>query len=71
MGDVKKSHAALKGILKLYTDEKWTTWYRHVDLATFIHNTSYQSSIGCTPSSLFHGRDPITPKLIYAFEAMH
>ena len=45
--------------MKLNTDEKWTTWYKYVELATFIHNISYHSSIGCTPSSLFHGREPI------------
>ena len=61
IGVVERSHAALKRILKLNTDEKWTTWYRYVDLATFIHNTSYHSSIGCTRSSLFHGREPIKP----------
>ena len=27
-------------------------------LATFIHNKSYYTSIGCCPSTLFHGRDP-------------
>ena len=61
IGVVERSNAALKRILKLNTDEKWTTWYRYVDLATFIHNTSYRSSIGCTPSSLFHGREPNKP----------
>ena len=60
IGVVKRS-PALKRILKLNTDRKWTTWYKYVDLATFIHNTSYHSSIGCTPSSLFHGREPIKP----------
>ena len=30
-----------------------------VILATFIHNTSYYSSIGCSPSAIFHGREPI------------
>ena len=61
IGVAERSHSALKRILKLNTDEKWTTWYKYVDLATFIHNTSYHSSIGCTPSSLFHGREPIEP----------
>ena len=61
IGVVDKSHSALKWILKLNTDEKWTTWYKNVDIATFIHNTSYHSSIGCTPSSLFHGREPNKP----------
>ena len=61
IGVVERSHAALKRVLKLNTDEKWTTWYRYVELATFIHNTSYLSSIGCTPTSLFQGREPIKP----------
>ena len=58
IGVVELSHAAFKQILKLNTDETWTTWSRYVDLATFILKTSYRSSIGCTPSSLFHGREP-------------
>ena len=61
IGVVERYHSALKRILTLNTDEKWTTWYKYVDLATFIHNTSYHSSIGCTPSSLFHGQEPIKP----------
>ena len=61
IGVVERSHFALKRILKLNTDEKWKTWYKYVDLATFIHNTSYHSSIGCTPSSLFLGREPNKP----------
>ena len=61
LGVAERSHSALKRILNLNTDEKWTTWYKYVDLATFIHNTSYHSSIGSTPSSIFHGREPIKP----------
>ena len=60
IGVVERSHAALKRFLKHNTDEKWRTWYRDVDLASFIHNT-YHSSIGRTPSSFFHGREPIKP----------
>ena len=61
MGVVEGSHAALKRILKHNTGEKWTTCYRYVDSAIFIHNKSYHSSIGCTPSSLFHSREPNKP----------
>ena len=61
IGVVERSHAALKRILKLNTDENWNTWYRYFDLATFIHNTSCHSSIRCAPNSLFHGREPIKP----------
>ena len=61
IGVFERSHAAFKRILKLNTDEKWTTGYRYVDLATFNHNTSYHSSIGCTLTSFFHGREQIKP----------
>ena len=59
VGVVERSHAALKRILKLNTDEQWSKWHLYVPLATFIHNTSYYSSIGCTPTAIFHGREPI------------
>ena len=61
IGLVERSHAALERIPKLNTNEQWSDWYRYVDLATFIHNTSYYSSIGCTPSLIFHGRQPTKP----------
>ena len=61
IGVVERSHSALYRILKLNTDKKWTTLYKYVDLATFIHNTSYHSSIRCTPSSVFDGREPNKP----------
>ena len=61
IGVVERPHSPLKRVLKVNTDEKWNTWYRYVDFATFLHNTWYHSSIRCTPSSLFHGREPIKP----------
>ena len=61
IGVVERAHAALKRILKLNTDQQWNDWYKYVDLACFIHNTSYHASIGCTPSLLFHGREPLKP----------
>ena len=47
--------------MKLNTNEQWSDWHKYVPLATFIHNTSYSSSIGCCPSSIFHGREPTKP----------
>ena len=61
IGVVERAHGALKRILKLNTNEQWTNWFRYVPLATYIHNTSFYSSIGCTPSSIFHGREPTKP----------
>ena len=61
VGVVERSHSALKRILKLNTNEQWKDWFKFVQLATFIHNTSYHSAIGCSPTVLLHGREPIKP----------
>ena len=61
IGLVERSHGALKRILKLNTHAQWTDGHRYVPLGTFIHNTSYYSSIGCCPSTIFHGREPTKP----------
>ena len=61
VGVVERSHGALKRILKLNTNEQWSNWHKYVPLAVFIHNTSYYSSIGCSPTAIFYGREPIKP----------
>ena len=61
IGNVERCHAPLKRILKLNTDSQWNDWHKYVPLAVFIHNTSYHSTIGCCPTVLFHGREPIKP----------
>ena len=61
VGLVERAHGALKRILKLNTNQQWSNWHKYVPLAAYIHNTSYYSSIGCTPTSIFHGREPIKP----------
>ena len=61
VGVVERSHSALKRILKLNTNERWNDWFLYVQLATFMHNMSYHSAIGSSPTVLFHGREPITP----------
>ena len=61
VGVVERSHSALKRILKLNTTEQWNDWYKYVQLAAFIHNTSYHFAIGTSPTTLFHGRKPLKP----------
>ena len=61
IGLVERSHGPLKRILRLNTNEHCPDWLKYVRLAAFIHNTSYSSSIGCCPSSIFHGREPTKP----------
>ena len=61
IGVVERSHAALARILKLNSNQAFTNWHKYVPLAAFIHNTSYHTSIGCSPTVLFHGREPMKP----------
>ena len=58
---VERAHGALTRILKLNTNEQWSNWHKYVPLATYIHNTSYYTSIGCSPTAIFHGREPVKP----------
>ena len=61
IGVVKRSHVPLKKILKLNTGDQGNDWHKYAPLETFIHNTSYHSSINCCPTTLFHGREPVKP----------
>ena len=64
IGLVERSNAYLKRILKLNTNDQWSNWLKYVSLATFIHNTSYNSSIACCSSAVFHGQEPIKPLVL-------
>ena len=61
MGTIERSHASLKKVLKIYEGATGANWHLYLDYAAFCHNTSYHASTGCTPSLIFHGREPITP----------
>ena len=61
VGVVERLHSALKRILKLNTTEQWNDWYKYVQLAAFIHNTSYHLAIGTSPTAWFHGCEPLKP----------
>ena len=58
VGSVERSHASLKQYLGIYENKIKRDWHQYVDLAVFVHNTAYHASIGCTPTFLFHGRQP-------------
>ena len=61
VGVVERAHSAFKRILKINSTSAWSNWHKFVDIATFVHNTSYHVSIGTTPSSIFRGREPLKP----------
>ena len=61
VGSVERTHASLKQYLGIYGNNLKKDWHTYVDLATFVHYTSNHVSIGCSPTYLFHSREPVNP----------
>ena len=59
MGVVERSHSTVTRILNLKTIEQGNNWFKYVQLAIFINNTSFHSAVGCSPTVPFHGRERI------------
>ena len=55
---LERTHASLKGNLKMASGEYRRQWHKHLPLAVLNNNTTYHSSLGCEPSRIFHGRIP-------------
>ena len=55
---LERTHASLKKILKIETEERRSMWHKYVNNAILNYNTSYHTSIGFEPSRVFHGRVP-------------
>ena len=49
IGVIERSHATVKRIMSIHEDSLAKDWHKYVDIATFVFNTSYHSSLGCTP----------------------
>ena len=60
-GLLERNHVPLKQILRINENQTSSDWHRYVDIAVFIHNTTYAPALGCTPSDVFHGRTPVNP----------
>ena len=58
IGLFERSHASIKRSLKIVTGERRSLWHKHISIAVLNYNTSYNSSIGCEPSRVFHGHIP-------------
>ena len=52
VGSVDRTDASLKQYLGIYENKLKKDWHNYVNLAIFVHNTSYHASIGCTPTYL-------------------
>ena len=55
---LERTHASLKVSLKLSTGERRSMWHKYVQIAVMNYNTSYHESLGCQPTTVFHGRIP-------------
>ena len=55
---VERSHAKLEKILKIHVNVDRPQWDRYVDIAIMAHNTTYHTSLKCSPTEIFHGRTP-------------
>ena len=58
IGIIERSHASLNTSLKISTGERRSIWYKYVEIAVMNYNTSYQESLSCEPTTVFHGRNP-------------
>ena len=53
---VERSHAKFKKILKIHVNVDRPQWDRYVDIAIMAHNTTFHTSLKCSPTEIFHGR---------------
>ena len=58
IGKLERTHASLKTSLKISTGERRSMWHKYVQIAVMNYNTSYHESLGCEPTTVFHGRIP-------------
>ena len=58
IGILERTHASLKTSLKRSTGERRSMWHKYVQIAVMNYNTSYHESLGCEPTTVFHGRIP-------------
>ena len=58
IGILERTHATVKTHLKAAISEFRNNWHKFIPLAVLNHNTTYHASLGCEPTSVFHGRIP-------------
>ena len=58
IGILERTHASIKTALKISTGERRSIWHKYVQTAVMNYNTTYHETLGCEPSTVFHGRIP-------------
>ena len=57
----ERYNSTLLTMLKFYVNESHSDWAKYVNMVTFVHNTSVNSSTGYTPFFLVHGFEATQP----------
>ena len=58
IGVLERAHSTIKTSLKMASGEYRNHWHKYLPIAILNYNTTYESSIDCEPSRVFHGRVP-------------
>ena len=58
IGLLERAHGPLKKYLRIYENLNSRQWPKLATPAAHAYNNRYHASIGCTPSFIFHGREP-------------
>ena len=58
IGIFERTHASIKTTLKISTCERRSMWHKYVQIKVMNNNTTYHETLGCEPSTVFHGRIP-------------
>ena len=58
IGTLERTHASIKTALKISTGERRSMWHKYVQIAVMNYNTTDHETLGCEPSTVFHGRIP-------------
>ena len=67
---LERAHATIKIYLKMASAKYRKHWHNYLPIAILNYNATYQPSINCEPSRVFHGRVPhniLDPKLVLQF----
>ena len=58
IGVLERAHATIEISLKMASGDHRKQWHKYLPIAILNYNRTYQSSVHCEPSRVFHGRVP-------------
>ena len=58
VGILERTHASIKTALNISTGERRSMLHKYAQIAVIKNNTTYHETLGCEPSTVFHGRIP-------------